>query len=586
MIVSGLIFASLVFFAQPAGSASPLCAAASAGNAADVRALLDHGASPNLIDDDGRAPLHCAASLMTRSATPQSDYLAVARLLLDRSADPNLRDASGRTPLLVALEGAASEYKVIGADEDLARLLLDRGASVDAQDKEGWSPLHRAASLWATQPALLPLLLSHHADANARLADGRTPLMLAVRIGKTERLAPLLGAGAKIDAADSQGQTALMIAAQVTWDDAAAEMLTLLLARGADPNLADSQGRTAADLAAVSGRLARVELLLSKGANAPNRPAFLARARNFALWREISEGSADSAQSLLAEGADANFRGPDGRTLLMAAAGMNSKVLLLLNHGATVDARTANGDTALMFAADRYDAASVKLLLARGADPNGVDAAGNSVLIRAAASRQDWREEREPLVEMLLSAQADVNRANASGVTALMLMAGAGNPAFTALLERKPSIDARDSDGNTALLYAARHAVRGAQFEALAALVARRAAVNLTNRRGETALILSATQFIPDAVHLLLEHHADIDAKTNEGRTALMRAIDAPKDFDNEHGIVYSPKIAQLLIDSGAQVNVRDNQGNTALSLALSRGYSETAAALRRAGAK
>jgi len=586
VIVARLILAGVAFFAQPAGSASPLCAAASAGNVTDVRALLDHGASPNLIDDDGRAPLHCAASLLTRAATPESDYLEIARLLLDRSADPNLRDASGRTALLLALQGAASEYKVIGADENLARLLLDRGASVDAQDKEGWSPVHRAVSLWAEQPALLPLLLSHHADTNARLADGRTPLMLAARIGKTERFAPLLDAGAKINAADSQGQTALMVAAQVTWDDAAAEMLTLLLARGADPNLTDSQGRTAADLAAVSGHLSRVELLLTKGANAPNRPAFLARARNFALWREISEGSADSAQSLLAEGADANFRGSDGRTLLMAAAGMDSKVLLLLNHGATVDARTANGDTALMFAADRYDAASVKLLLARGADPNAADAAGNSVLLRAAASRQDWREEREPLIGLLLSAQADVNRANASGVTALMLMAGAGNPAFPALLARNPAIDARDGEGNTALLYAARHAVRGAQFEALAALIERGAAVNLANRRGETALILAATQFNTEAVHLLLEHHAGIDAKTNEGRTALMRAIDAPKDFDNEHSIVYSPKIAELLIDSGAQVNARDNQGNTALSLALGRGYSEMAAELRRAGAK
>jgi ankyrin repeat protein len=109
---------------------------------------------------------------------------------------------------------------------------------------------------------------------------------------------------------------------------------------------------------------------------------------------------------------------------------------------------------------------------------------------------------------------------------------------------------------------------------------------NAANRRGETALILAATQYQAAAVELLLEKGANVNARTTSGRTALMQAIDGPKDFDNENHIVYSPEIAKLLIAAGAGVNAGDAEGNTALKLAARRGYAEMTAALQTAGAK
>jgi ankyrin repeat protein len=245
----------------------------------------------------------------------------------------------------------------------------------------------------------------------------------------------------------------------------------------------------------------------------------------------------------------------------------------------------SGGETALMVAADRYQAEIVKALLDRGADPNAVDRGANSVLMRAAASKRSWEEERKPLIHLLLEKGADPGHKNTHGVTALMLMALNGNPALALVLEKPLDVDARDQQGNTALLYASRFFVRGWQRRNGWALLGKGADVNAANHRGETALILAATQHEAEAAQLLLEKGANVNAKTKTGRTALMQAIDGPKDFDNDKHVVYSPEIAKLLIAAGADVNARDAGGNTALTLANRRGYLDMAAALRKAGA-
>ena len=72
--------------------------------------LLEHGADPNICDNNHRTPLHEASSL---------GWLEAARLLLSYGAKVDEKDEDGKTPLQVAtLEG----------HEELTKLLLEHGA--------------------------------------------------------------------------------------------------------------------------------------------------------------------------------------------------------------------------------------------------------------------------------------------------------------------------------------------------------------------------------------------------------------------------------------------------------------------------
>ncbi len=291
---------------------------------------------------------------------------------------------------------------------------------------------------------------------------------------------------------------------------------------------------------------------------------------------------------MLAQGADPNIRSPEGATAMMLAIVNDANpetIALMLDKGAAVNVEDRDKNTPLLYAGDRFKAATVKLLLDHGANVNVRDKENNTPLLRAAASRRSWDEKEEALIPSLLEKGADPNAHNSSNVTALMLTAQEGNSAILDLLERKADVNARDAEGNTALLYAARFFVRWEQRKAGEALLQAGAEPNVTNKAGETPLMLASRQYEVEGPKLLLNKGARINAVDQRGRTALMYAIDGPKDFDNTNHLVYSPKIVQFLIDQGADLNIRDKQGVTALQLATQRGHADAINLLRQHGA-
>jgi ankyrin repeat protein len=209
-----------------------LHAAAHAGHAAVISALLTHGADPNA-RMNGSFPALVLAAYRGRTAA--------ARALLDGGADPSAADDSGFSALHVAIyEGRGS----------VAALLIERGADVSARTDEGATPLQAAIENGDVRTARL--LIDHGADPRERLSDGASLLHVAAAHGRRPAAEMLLSLGLDVDARDVMGWTPLHVAAR----EGHLDVVRLLLDRGADTRLrtGDAGALTALDVARADHR--------------------------------------------------------------------------------------------------------------------------------------------------------------------------------------------------------------------------------------------------------------------------------------------------------------------------------------------
>ena len=102
------------------------------GSVECVSKLLEHGANPNVKDDDDSTPLHAVIDYSTGE-----NRLSKLNLLLQGDADVNAKDKQGRTPLHYA-----AEYISIHDCIDL--LLHVANVNVNEIDNEGKTPLDLA----------------------------------------------------------------------------------------------------------------------------------------------------------------------------------------------------------------------------------------------------------------------------------------------------------------------------------------------------------------------------------------------------------------------------------------------------------
>jgi len=198
---------------------------------------------------------------------------------------------------------------------------------------------------------------------------------------------------------------------------------------------------------------------------------------------------------------------------------------------------------------------------------SSLGAAVNDAPLADAVERRD-----NQAVLSLLKKRADVNAAQSDGATALHWAAYLEDAETTSLLIRAGArVDTPNNYGVTPLALASGNG----NAAIIDQLLKGGADPNGAVRAGETPLMLAARTGNTDAVRVLLIAGAKVDAKESwNGQTALMWAAAAG------HG-----PVVQVLIDHRADIRARSNSGATPLLFAVRRGDLAAVRALVAAGA-
>jgi ankyrin repeat protein len=196
----------------------------------------------------------------------------------------------------------------------------------------------------------------------------------------------------------------------------------------------------------------------------------------------------------------------------------------------------------------------------------------NETRLHMAAAKGDVAE-----INQRLAAGARIDARDSEGRTALLVATHANQiAAAKALIEAGADVNAKDNISDSPYLYAG---ARG-HIEILKLTLAHGADLKSTNRYGGTALIPAAERGHVDTVRTLIAAGVDVDHVNKLNWTALLEAI-ILSDGGERH-----QEIVQALIDAKANVNRADGEGMTPLQHAVKRGYSRIAQILVAAGAR
>jgi ankyrin repeat protein len=346
-------------------------------------------------------------------------------------------------------------------------------------------------------------------------------------------------------------------------------------------------------------------------APAPSTP----NSADTAILEAAGHGNAAEPRQLLQHGGNPRATGPQGMPAVgYAIVSKNPETLNVLLQAdpslAKESLPDAHGKThpALLYAASTKQPAMVAALLHSGADAQGADADGVTVLESAAMSADAQS------VQELLEAGANANRRDIYGRSPLMLAAGAGNlDVARVLLEHNAVPYPLDTTGNSALTAAQSRlkdpaqakamvdlltshgapadgrnrpidetyldAVKSGNQAAVEAALAKDADINARRKftmdkgLGEpTALAVP----YPKLLAYLLDHGADINAANEYGFNALHMAAGRPGNHES----------LELLVKRGADINRANRNGQTPIAMAVNDNQPSTVELLLRLGAK
>jgi len=240
-----------------------------------------------------------------------------------------------------------------------------------------------------------------------------------------------------------------------------------------------------------------------------------------------------------------------------AKFGLTPLIPDLLNDGYDIDSQDfTHGLTALMYACQVGYVETVKLLLDLGASVNVRSVNGTTALFEAVSGGHT------DSVELLLKKDLDINAVYAGHTQRTVLMIAARNGAeevVRCLLQRVDmDINKADASGSTALILAAAEG----HVSVVETMVAHGADIRSLDSLGKSLLHDAALTGSSEIVRLLLRNGLDPNARCHHGYTPLHYA-----------SLLHKPWVTKVLLDSGADPSLIDNYGRSPRVVAWQEGH-------------
>lgn len=376
---------------------------------------------------------------------------------------------------------------------------LAQGADPDARDADGKTALEIAVN--GVLPDAVSLLLEHGADPNTRDKQGRTPLMYVgfflnpKESDKLEVTRRLVEKGADVNAVDSYDTDVLSFLVPYNLPT----VIDYLIEHGAKVNRQDKQGRTPLLHAAEEGKTEVVRVLLKHDADPGLKPSS-------GGWSALDAAIHYKHQDIVELMTQSVKPGAANSGLITAAAeGLNDMVRKFIAQKADLNAQNEAGMTAVMAAVDKAHADTVKILLEAGANPDLVDKGGYGSINGETALCMASRNKSLEIVSVLLQVKADVD----ARCGAVVAAAHAGSAEIVkALADAGADMKDRFTGHWQALFTAA----ESGNAEIVRIMLDHGTPVDMRDNMDSTALMVASGKGNLDVIRLLAERKADLEA--------------------------------------------------------------------------
>lgn len=391
-------------------------------------------------------------------------------------------------------------------------------------------------------------------DVNKLTHDGRTYIFWAAYKGNVALMEYLLKQGAKTDLTDDKGNTILNFAAGSGQQNT--EVYELCIKNGANlKNDLNPDGANALLLSVpYDNDFKLITFFASKGLDIKSTDANGNDAFNYVA----KTGNTDLMNKLSEKGVKGN-----NQAYVFAAYGTRGKTnglevyKFLEEKGLKPNATNHEGVSPLhVLAARSKDTEVIKYFLDKGLSVNAEDHNGNTPFLNA-ASRNDLS-----IIELLFDKVENIDQANKKGKTALMLAVQSNSPeVVNFLIEKEANLKLVDADGNNLVYYV----INGYSDRSKDGFLKKIDLVKHTGldlkapqKNGNTWYHLAVEKNSLELLKIASEFGQDINAKNEEGNTALLIAAMKAKD----------DSILKFLLEQGADKTITTDFEETAYDLA------------------